>query len=199
MNKREFLLALHEELGDLTNDEKSAAIKYYSDYIDDAGEENFDKILAELGGPSAVAATILEDSGVSPKSNPVSQIKGFFDSLNDMPKWLLILIIVLLSPLWLTLFASAFSVVVGVFSVLLALFMSAFAITLSSLALLGSGLYTLIVSPTAGLFLIGIGVAVLGLSLILIMTCVFFLRTIIPFCIKYIKQLYNMIFKKGAK
>ena len=77
--------------------------------------------------------------------------------------------------------------------------MSAFAITLSSLALIGSGLYTLIISPTAGLFLIGIGIAMLGLSLILIMTCVFFLRTVIPFSIKGIKQLYNMILKKGTK
>ena len=34
MTKREFLMALNDELYPLSEDERSAAIKYYSDYID---------------------------------------------------------------------------------------------------------------------------------------------------------------------
>ena len=35
MTKRDFLLALNDALGSMTGDERSAAIKYYSDYIDE--------------------------------------------------------------------------------------------------------------------------------------------------------------------
>lgn len=62
MTKRDFLLALNDALGSMTGDERSAAIKYYSDYIDDAGPENLENVLQELGSPEQVAASILADA-----------------------------------------------------------------------------------------------------------------------------------------
>ena len=35
MTKREFLLQLNDALGAMNEDERSAAVKYYSDYIDE--------------------------------------------------------------------------------------------------------------------------------------------------------------------
>ncbi len=51
MTKREFLEALNDELLPLSEDERSAAIKYYSDYIDDAGEENLAAVLCRERHP----------------------------------------------------------------------------------------------------------------------------------------------------
>ena len=68
MTKREFLLQLNDALGAMNEDERSAAVKYYSDYIDDAGED-MEKVLRQLGTPQQVAASILAEAGVEPNAN----------------------------------------------------------------------------------------------------------------------------------
>jgi uncharacterized membrane protein len=42
-------------------DERQAALQYYADYFEDAGEENEAQVIKELGSPEQVAATIMAD------------------------------------------------------------------------------------------------------------------------------------------
>lgn len=58
MNRMQFMQRLSKLLEDLPDEERFDALKYYNNYFDDAGEENEDKIIAELGSPEAVAAVI---------------------------------------------------------------------------------------------------------------------------------------------
>lgn len=58
MNKKLFLDELHRLLSDLPPEERNQAIKYYEDYFEDAGPENEQAILKELGSPQELANQI---------------------------------------------------------------------------------------------------------------------------------------------
>jgi len=58
MNRAQFMQKLGALLGDLPVNERTDALKYYADYFDDAGAENADKVLEELGSPEQVAKII---------------------------------------------------------------------------------------------------------------------------------------------
>lgn len=58
MNRSEFMFQLAQLLADLSQAERSEALKYYQDYFDDAGPENEARIIEELISPEAVAASI---------------------------------------------------------------------------------------------------------------------------------------------
>lgn len=58
MNRSEFMFRLAQLLADLSQAERSEALQYYQDYFDDAGPENEQQIIEELGSPEAVAASI---------------------------------------------------------------------------------------------------------------------------------------------
>lgn len=61
MRRTEFLAELERLLADLPEEERQAALQYYEDYFQDAGEENEQEAIRELGGPEKVAATIRAD------------------------------------------------------------------------------------------------------------------------------------------
>ena len=58
MNRREYLERLEQLLLVLQEEEREEALQYYSDYFDDAGIENEDRVILELGSPEEVAAKI---------------------------------------------------------------------------------------------------------------------------------------------
>ena len=58
MNRKEYLERLEQLLLILPKEEREEALQYYSDYFDDAGIENEDKVILELGSPEEVAAKI---------------------------------------------------------------------------------------------------------------------------------------------
>lgn len=58
MNKEEFLRELARLLQNIPDSERIEALQYYEDYFNDAGLENEQKVLEELGTPRKVADTI---------------------------------------------------------------------------------------------------------------------------------------------
>jgi len=58
MSRIEFMRQLETLLRDISVDERAEALQYYNDYFDDAGEENEEHIITELGSPQKVAAII---------------------------------------------------------------------------------------------------------------------------------------------
>ena len=58
MTREEFLQRLGELLSDVTEEERAEAIRFYEEYLDDAGPEQEAQVLAELGSPEKVAAII---------------------------------------------------------------------------------------------------------------------------------------------
>lgn len=61
MNRVEFLAELEQRLSGIPEEERQAAIQYYADYLADAGEENEDEAIRELGSPEKAAESIKAD------------------------------------------------------------------------------------------------------------------------------------------
>ena len=61
MTQKEFLYQLAQQLISLPPEERVCALKFYEEYFADAGEENWEAVLAQLGSPEEVARTIKED------------------------------------------------------------------------------------------------------------------------------------------
>lgn len=51
MNRAEFMAALEAQLRDITTEERDEALKFYNEYLDEAGPENEAAVLAEAGQP----------------------------------------------------------------------------------------------------------------------------------------------------
>lgn len=62
MTKYEFLGDLSRLLKDLPEEERKQALHYYEDYFADAGEDNEQEVLNELGSPESIAELIKADS-----------------------------------------------------------------------------------------------------------------------------------------
>ncbi len=58
MNKEIFLRELRRFLADIPEEEREQALTYYEDYFEDAGPENEQKVIQELGSPIDVAKQI---------------------------------------------------------------------------------------------------------------------------------------------
>lgn len=65
MTKTEFLSRLAEELNGISAEEREEALNYYSEYLDEAGEENEEAAIEELGGPEKVARIIRANTAQS--------------------------------------------------------------------------------------------------------------------------------------
>ncbi len=58
MTKEQYLKDLKNNIQSLSLDEQNEAIQYYSDYFEEAGDD--EKVMAELGSPDDLAQTIIE-------------------------------------------------------------------------------------------------------------------------------------------
>lgn len=58
MTGEEFLRQLETMLADVTEEERREALRYYEEYLRDAGPDQEQQVLAELGSPARVAAII---------------------------------------------------------------------------------------------------------------------------------------------
>ncbi|MBE5966246.1 MAG: DUF1700 domain-containing protein [Lachnospiraceae bacterium] len=83
MSKIDFMKELESLLSDIPSDEKEEALQYYADYFEDAGEENEEAIIGELGSPARVASIIKAELGgnSSECNRGVFTEKGYQDTI----------------------------------------------------------------------------------------------------------------------
>jgi len=90
MNKKKFLKKLTRLLRRLPEEEREAALRYYREYFDEAGNENEQRVIEELGSPEKVAEEILQGSSQNAgEIPPVPARKG--------PNAALVVLVVLLA------------------------------------------------------------------------------------------------------
>ena len=65
MTRSEYLTAIATLLQDISVEERKEAMKFYNDYFDEAGDENADQAIKDLGSPEEVAQKIRESLGSS--------------------------------------------------------------------------------------------------------------------------------------
>lgn len=169
MNKQEFLLALRNNLSALPKTQIDEHILFYNEIIDDHIEDGLseEQAIAQIGLPEQIAKQILADS-------PIEKIK------TTKPKRRLkiweIVVIVLGSPIWVSLLLSALSAVlslyVGLWCIVIALWSVFAALIGSTFGLLFGGIASVINGTvTEGLAILGASIVCAGLSIFMFFAC----------------------------
>ena len=126
MTKQELTFTLAEKLNGLPWEEVERSMEYYDEMINDRMEEGMseEQAIAALGSIDEIAAQILADI-------PLSRIvRAKIKPKRSLRAWEIILLI-LGSPLWLSLLLAAFSVVLSLFASFWAVILSLYACELA--------------------------------------------------------------------
>ena len=160
MNKREFLRTLSRSLRGMPRGERAQSLEYYGEMIQDRMEEGLseEEAVARLGSADEIARQILESGGGQGKQG------------SRVPVWMIVLI-VLGSPVWLSLLFAALAVVLAAYIVAWSLIAALYAVLLGMAVCGPCGALGFAVELAKGNFalavlLLGAGCALLGLALL---------------------------------
>ena len=171
MNKEQFLQQLAYHIAGLPQSDVMHWLEYYDDMLDDRIEDGMSEedAIAALGEPLQIARQILAET-------PITRlVKERLKPQKSLPVWALILLI-LCSPMWLSLVVAAVAVVLSVFVSLWAGMISLYAVELSLAACAFGGLGLSIVefcvaAPLLGVLFLGGALACAGLAFLAIPLC----------------------------
>ena len=76
MNRFEYMRRLEVLLSDISPSEKEEALTYYNDYFNDAGQENEQQVIKELGSPEQVAVGVKEGLGLQSYEREQDSLEG---------------------------------------------------------------------------------------------------------------------------
>jgi len=171
MKKYEFLAELQRRLDGLSADDLKASLDYYAELIDDRIDDGMteDEAVASVGTPADAAAQILEEMPISKlvraRAKPKKQLGA-----------LAITLIILGSPIWLSLAIAAFAVAIAVAAVVFSVWVSLWSVFA---ALAGSAVGCIIGCPFViinngvglGLLAVGAGLFAGGLAILAFHGC----------------------------
>ncbi len=171
MTKHNFLLSLHDRLAGLPQDEVEERMNFYSEMIDDRMEEGLteEEAVSEIGSVDEIASQIVDDIPlaklVKEKITPKKRLKA----------WEIVLLI-LGSPLWLSLAAAAFCIMLSLYIVLWSWAISLWAVFGSFVGCAFGGVVAGIVfaccgNALTGIAIIGAGIVCAGLSIFMFFGC----------------------------
>lgn len=173
MNKHEFLAELRKRLWDLPADVREESLDYYKEMIEDRMEESMSEEAAvhAIGTPDEVAAEILGDIPFT------KQAKAHVKSHRKPAPWEIILLI-LGSPIWLSLLAAAFVIVLAVYIVIWSMVIALWAVELGLSAgavvgIVASSFFALHGNPWSGIAFLGVSLILAGLSIFMFYGCLY--------------------------
>ncbi|MEG1149295.1 MAG: DUF1700 domain-containing protein, partial [Niameybacter sp.] len=164
MNREEFLSILEDNLYKLPQEEKDAAMQYYTEYLDEAGVENEREAIAGLGNPTQIAKQLMADFVVKEAEVKPMRPKQSFQAF-----WIVIVALFagpIALPLAIAIAALGFAAVITV----LALIFAGCVIVISMLgsALLCGivGMISIFIHPATGAVFVGVGCVLLGIGIL---------------------------------
>ena len=204
MNAYEYLNALRAALSSLPDEEIDSAMRYYEDYFLDAGEENADRVIAELGDPQKVAQDILNDyggiarstarTGASTGSDGVSTADEYARQqkrrVKGVSPWVLALLVLIGLPVGIPLLLGAGGVLIGVLAAIVGVLIAAVVLCAAlPFALCASGLvlsvfaFLVLSTPASALLTLGVGLTCLAagilLAALILRLCVLFVPPLV--------------------
>lgn len=164
MNKSEFLNLLESKLAELPDNEIKKSLTYYSEMIDDRiedGESESDAV-ASLGSVDEISKSVISQTPLSAHIKESAKKKVRL-------KILIIILLILGSPIWLSilltlfsvilsLYAAIASIIIALYSVVAAFLLGGAAAVLGSPIIMYSNMYTGIALIGAGFILFGLGI-----------------------------------------
>lgn len=221
MNAYEYLQALRAALAVLPDDEIDSAMRYYEDYFLDAGDENAEKVIEQLGPPEQVAEAILRDYTGVARRRPERFDEEKAQTVNGVPldrdgkprkkginPWMLaciVLLALIFGPVAVAVIGAIIVAVVG-----LVIGIAACVVAVPAATLIGGGALVLFsfllwATPASALATLGAGLTVgaVGLLLVLLVIklCILFVPPIIRGLVALIRWPIEKIrncLKRGA-
>lgn len=214
MNRQEFLRQLESLLYAIPANERADALAYYNDYFDEAGIENEQNVIQELGSPQKVAQSIIENFRNSGYEQTFENTTGQYSqntyqnqSYHHVEKkklktWQIVLLIFLAiigAPLWIGLATGLFGVLVGiiasVFAVIVSLYGSGLGLLLGGIVVAVVGALSVVVSPLEGITSIGVGLILTAIGILLTLLAVLitfaWLPKLVKAIVKWVKGLFH--------
>ncbi|MEG0614665.1 MAG: DUF1700 domain-containing protein [Oscillospiraceae bacterium] len=210
MNKVEYLAELKAQLSSLPPDERDAAIKYYEEFFEDAGKENEENVIKDLGSAKELASTIISEQNFAGKSSSdyvpakiITVTKAEEKSPSVFKIVSLVLLIIFASPFLLALlaiiFALGISVLAVIFSVIVSFVAVALSLGISGIFCIVTGIMGIFMNPSIGFLAIGAGFVLFGIGLLLTIPIVLMCSKLIPATIRGIVNIFSRIFHRGKK
>lgn len=171
MTKSEFLLTLRDNLFGLPEEDIEKSIEYYSEIIDDRIEDGLseNEAVEAVGSVKEIASQILMETPL-PKL-----IKTKVKPKRNLKVWEIVLLI-LGSPVWLSLLLTAVVIVLSIYITLWAVIISFYAAVLSLAvggvaAVVNFAVHIIFGNPAQGTLYLGGGLFLLGLSILSFFGC----------------------------
>ena len=168
MNKCEFLDALRNALIGLPDDDVQKSLDFYSEMIDDKVEDGFSEqeAVTQTGNIEDIAKQILMDTPITKLVKQKIKPKRRISALE-------IVLLILGSPIWVSLLVALITVIFSVYIVLWSLIISLYAVSVSVAVCAISGIlvfpiFAFIGTTVQGVFIIGCGLICAGLSILMI-------------------------------
>lgn len=202
MNRQEFFRRLEDLLYAMPENERMDALAYYNDYFDEAGVENEQRVIQELGSPEAVAQIILEnyygtqrntwnqtqtDSTYRPYDYAQSRRnKTATKSRREQILWIILLVVTF--PIWISILAAVFGIILGllggVFGVTVGVGGAGIGLFFGGFVLLFVGVLRFFTSPIEGIVTIGVGAILSAISIVLLLFTVLLLFRCLPIVVR---------------
>ena len=171
MTKQEFLAQLKDGLSGLPQSDIEERIAFYQEMIDDRIEDGLteEAAVAEIGPVDDVVSQIISDT-------PITKIvKERVRPKRKLQAWEIVLL-VLGSPIWLSLLIAAFAVILSIYIVIWAVIISLWAVALSLLISAFACIVAIFIIPASGsgaavLALISASLVLAGLSIFMFFGC----------------------------
>lgn len=196
MSKEVYLKELRRRLKKLPGEEVAAALDYYSEYFDEAGEENSDRVIGELGSPALVASQILADYAVKGLENDSESPKKGISAI-----WFIILAIFaapIALPLVISIFCLVFTLVILCAAFIFTFFVTVMALCFSGIISIIAGFSVIFQHWPTALFFIGSGLIATGIGILLVSPLTSAAKGTSKALAKWMKKLFDKM-TKGRK
>ena len=169
MNKQEFLRALKKKLSALPKKDIDERLNFYSEMIDDRIEEGLseEQAVADIGSVDDIASQVLNESYIKTSEKLKSNKK--------LKTWVIVLL-VLGSPIWISLIFSIFGAVISVYGAIWSVVISLWAtfgalIACFIVGVIVSFIFAVTGNAVTGLALFGTTLIVAGIAIFLLYGC----------------------------
>ncbi|MCD8007250.1 MAG: DUF1700 domain-containing protein [Oscillospiraceae bacterium] len=179
MVKNEFLENLRRRLSGIPQVDANERLSFYSEMIDDRIEEGLseEQAVAELGTVDEIVSQILSEV-------PLTAIVREKVKRNRALRVGEILLIILGSPLWISLLVAVFAAVISVYVSIWSVIVAVWAVDFSFAVVAVSGIFSLFVfsamgKVVSGIAMLGVGIAFVGVTILGFLICLWITKGII--------------------
>lgn len=162
MRKEEYLQKLEQLLYNIPAEDRYEAIQFYSDYLEDAGEQ-VEEVIRSLGTPEELAKSIQKDLyGDNKKSRKGKLTTG---------QWIIFLILCLCAapvivPICGTILSIILAIVIALVAIAFGAGIAGVALVIAAIVVIIVAIIKVIISPLSSVIMLGGGLLMIGLGLI---------------------------------